>query len=111
MIKEKLNTNIIKYELIFKMTTNGYTPKNFHDYCDNKGPTLTLIETKNNNIFGGFTPLSWNSNEKKGYNFNYDISKRTFLFSLNLMKKFDMFNRDKRAIKCHEDYGPTFGNS
>ena len=102
-----MNKNSIRYELIFKMTKNGNRPIDFHNNCDDKGPTLTLIETKNNNIFGGFTPLSWNSKE----NNCYDKSKRTFLFSLNLMKKYDMFNRDKKAILCHWQYGPTFGNS
>ena len=28
---------------------------------------------------------------------------------MNLMKKYDMFNRDKIAIFCNERYGPTFG--
>ena len=105
-IKEKVNKNLIKYELIYKMTVNGSTARNFHKYCDNKGPTLTIIETNINEIFGGFTPLSW-SKENDGK----DKSKKTFLFSLNLMKKYDMFNRSKRAILYDEYCGPIFGES
>ena len=104
-IKEKMNKNIIKYELIYKLTKNGSSSLDFHKCCDNKGPTLTIIETKNNDIFGGFTPLSWNTNGN-----NHDKSKKTFLFSLNLMKKYDMFNREKNAIICYKSYGPTFGD-
>ena len=80
-IKEKVNKNLIKYELIFKMTVNGYNARDFHKYPDNKGPTLTIIQTKNDKIFGGFTPLSWSTN-----NNGKDKSKKTFLFSLNLLK-------------------------
>ena len=105
-IKEKMNKNLIKYELIYKMTENGSKPDDFHKCCDNKGPTLTIIETKNNDIFGGFTPLSWNRN---GGNC-YDNSKKTFLFSMNLMKKYNMFNIGTKAITCDGDFGPTFGS-
>ena len=106
-IKEKMNKNIIKYELIYKMSENGSRPDDFHEFCDNKGPTLTIIETKNNYIFGGFTPLNWSTNNKD----SYDQSKRTFIFSLNLMKKYEMFNSKKRAIFCDIDHGPSFGNN
>ena len=48
----KPNTKII-YNQIYKATRDGGTGPIFHSYCDNKGPTLTLIESKNNYIFGG----------------------------------------------------------
>ena len=105
-IKEKIGANKIKYELIYQMSKNGYKSEDFHKCCDFKGATLTIIETKSKHIFGGFTPLSWNSNGKAYYDYN----KETFLFSMNLMKKYDMFNMDKSAIYCHKDYGPSFGN-
>ena len=105
-IKEKMDTNKIKYELIYKMSKNGSKPKDFHKCCDNKGATLTLIETKSKHIFGGFTPVSWNSNDKKFK----DIKKETFLFSLNLMKKYNMLNIEKSAIVCYKEHGPSFGN-
>ena len=41
------------------MSINGRTSKDFHKYCDNKGPTLTIVKTTKNKIFGGFTPLNW----------------------------------------------------
>ena len=43
------------------MSENGSKSEDFHKYCDNKGPTLTLIKTTKNRIFGGFSPLSWNN--------------------------------------------------
>ena len=79
------------------MSENGSECIDFLKYCNNKGPTLTIIETKNNNIFGGFTPLNW---DIRNYNFKklIDLTKKTFLFSMNLMKKYDIFNRDLVAI-------------
>ena len=108
-IKEKVNKNDINFELIFKMSENGSKSEDFHKYCDDKGPTLIIIKTTKNKIFGGFTPLSWK--DIKG-NKKYDESDQTFIFSLNLMKKYDMIDKDnKKAIYCTKDYGPCFGDS
>ena len=47
------------------MSENGFTSKDFHYYCDNKGPTLILIKTSNDVIIGGFTPFNWESPNKR----------------------------------------------
>ena len=89
------------------MTINGNSSLDFHKYCDNKGPTLTLVKTTKNKIFGGFTPLNWENEGGK----KFDKSGQTFLFSLNLMKKFDIINKEKLSISCRAEYGPIFGAS
>ena len=105
-IEEKINKNDMKFELIFQMSKNGTNCEEFHKKCDNKGPTIVLIQTTNNNIFGGFTPLSWkNSGDKI-----FDKSNQTFIFSLDLQKKYNLVNGTKAAIKCSNEFGPNFGN-
>ena len=89
------------------MSENGTFSRNFHEFYDNKGPTLSIIKSKNNNIFGGFTPLNWNSNNIRFK----DETNSTFLFSLNLMKKLDIINIKKYAIFCYSNNGPYFGAS
>ena len=59
-----------------------------------------------NKKFGGFTPLNW----KYDGGFIVDESMKTFIFSLNLNKKYDLFNNDDNAIKLNVDNGPNFGN-
>ena len=102
-IREKLGHSIKKYTLIYKLTKNGSNPSDFHKYCDNKSPTLTIIQTINNEIFGGFTTLNWNYD-------TYDRNVNTFIFSLNLEKKYEMFNSEKEAIISNKEFGPTFGH-
>ena len=104
-IKQKTNKNQIEFQKIFDMNINGSSSKDFHNYCDNKGPTLTIIKTTKNKIFGGFTPLDWNNN---GYN-KYDKDNQTFIFSLDLIKKYDLIDKNKTAIYCNSQYGPYFG--
>ena len=105
--KEKINKQFLEMKLIFKMTENGTDGKSFHRFCDKKGPTLILIKTTKNKIFGGFTPLNWENNGKS----KIDESNQTFIFSLNLNKKFDMINANRKAIQGFSvDYGPNFGD-
>ena len=40
--------------------TDGWAASKFHSNCDGKGPTVTIIKV-NNNIFGGYTDVSWSS--------------------------------------------------
>jgi hypothetical protein len=80
-IEQKLNKNIV-LELIFKMNEKEFRAKDFHHYCDNKGPTLILIKTSNNEIIGGFTPLNWEATTELGK--KYDKLGLTFFFSLTL---------------------------
>ena len=87
------------------MSTHGYNCEDFHKYCDNKNPTLVLIQTTTNRIFGGFTPLKWNVDEKP-----LDPNNKTFIFSLDLNKKYKMVNTNKQAIKTSKEFGPDFGN-
>ena len=104
-IEETINKKIDKFELIFKMSENGSESKILYKYSDNKGPTLTIIKTTKNKIFGWFTPLNWDSNDvtKK------DESNQTFLFSLNLMKKYNMIKKGGNGIICSSEEGPRFG--
>ena len=105
-IKEKTKKDMIKFDLIFTMSKNGNKCDDFHRYCDNKGPTLTLIKTTKNQIFGGFTPLNWNKDKREAVK---DPSNQTFIFSLDLFKKFDMIDKTKGAIFNNSDLGPEFG--
>jgi len=103
-IKEKTNKEVINFESIFNTKENGYNSKDFHKYCDDKEPTLILIKTTKDKIFGGFTPLNWKNNKYQ----KVDDSNQTFIFSLNAIKKYDLINKKKIAIRTSE--GPYFGD-
>ena len=50
----KLYDKNIQLKLIFKSSRDGYTSQDFHKFCDGKGPTISIIETKDNNILVDF---------------------------------------------------------
>ncbi|CAG8732491.1 8777_t:CDS:2, partial [Cetraspora pellucida] len=50
------------FKLILRGSQDGFTPKKFHDHCDGKGPTLTILrEKQSGEILGGYNPLNWHS--------------------------------------------------
>ncbi|EFC38782.1 predicted protein [Naegleria gruberi] len=65
-------------ELLYRATRDGFSAKNFHEKCDNKGPTLSLIKSEHGNIFGGYTSVSWQSPE----NATYFPDESVFLFKV-----------------------------
>ena len=46
--------------LLYRASTDGSTPADFHRCCDNKGPTLVLVKS-GEYIFGGYSSQSWES--------------------------------------------------
>ena len=48
-----------KWKLLYRSSEHEYTTESFHEFCDNKGPTLIVIKSSGGWIFGGFTTKSW----------------------------------------------------
>jgi len=48
------------FSLLYKATRDGFSAKKFHEHCDHRGPTITLIQSKEGFLFGGYSsiPLS-----------------------------------------------------
>jgi hypothetical protein len=65
-----------KWKLVYKGTRDGFTSSAFHTHCDHKGPTITIIESTNGCVFGGYASVSWNCMN------TYIRDPKAFLFSL-----------------------------
>jgi hypothetical protein len=104
--------------LLWRGTRDGFGGRDFHSRCDGHGNTLTVIEDTNGNIFGGYTPLAWESRERTGNGSNRyksDESLESWLFTLKNPQNtapmiFALNENDKRhAIFCGCSGGPEFG--
>ena len=47
-----------QWQLCFRASEHQYSARAFHEKCDNKGPTVTLVRV-GHNVFGGYTDKSW----------------------------------------------------
>ena len=81
---------------------DGSEIRKFHNACDNKKKILLICKSKNE-IFGGYTPLSFDSSD------TYKSDEKSFLFSLNKFEKYPKNSTKKtRSIYCYRNYGPCF---
>jgi hypothetical protein len=99
-----------KFELLLRGSQDGFTPKKFHELCDNKSNTVTFIKVKGTNeIIGGYNPLEWNSSDTCG------DTKDSFIFSFKVGYFFNepILSNVKyasSAIFNSPNNGPFFGD-
>jgi len=96
--------------LLYRGTRDGFESSVFHQKCDNKGSTITIIKTTSNYIFGGYTSVSWSSLEKDK---DSSVDNQCFIFSLknpyNLPMKIKKIN-NRKSILTNPNFGPIFGS-
>jgi hypothetical protein len=104
------------FSLLWRGSRVGFGPSEFHGRCDGHANTLTVILDTKGNIFGGFTPVEWESPEKSKYSrYKADDSQKSFVFTLknphNIpARKFALKAEKKQlAIWCISGFGPRFG--
>ena len=50
--------NNSKWTRCYHAKSDGFTAHDFHSRCDNKGPTVTLVQVREF-VFGGFLDQNW----------------------------------------------------
>lgn len=103
------------FRKLYQMRQDGRTPGHFHTRCDDRGPTLTLIQTQHGYVCGGYTSASWDSVS------DFKACRHAFLFSVlgpgmsessavtHLPLRHDA-DQASHAIRCRSECGPFFGN-
>ena len=108
-VLETIKSNHCQLNLLYRGSRDGFQAKNFHEKCDNRGPTVVLIENTTENKFGGYAAVSWMSN---GNDIKNEESKRSFLFSVDKKQKLlYKLKCDMMALYHSLAYGPAFGNA
>jgi hypothetical protein len=68
-----------QFSLLLRGSRDGFEAQEFHLRCDGHANTLTVILNTKGNIFGGFTPVEWESGEP---HYKADDSLKSFVFTL-----------------------------
>jgi hypothetical protein len=98
-----------EFSLLYRGSRDGLSGSAFHSKCDDKGCTLTIIETTDGKVFGGYSNTPWSSS------CSYSYANKAFLFELSgsgISSPCKMKLRgvsDQHAIYNDSSYGPTFG--
>ncbi|XP_060070394.1 interferon-induced protein 44-like [Ylistrum balloti] len=97
-----------KFTLLYKITRDGCKAETFHSFCDNKGPTVTVLYNTDKSVYGGYTAVSWKTCG------SYVADCEAFIFKLEYNGRAQPIKMPvknaKYAISAHENYGPTFGS-
>ncbi|UZO04967.1 uncharacterized protein OCT59_025328 [Rhizophagus irregularis] len=99
-----------KFKLLLRGSRDGFTPKKFHELCDDISNTVTFYKVKGENeIIGGYNPLKWMSTSG-----SWHKTDESFIFSF---KNKDINNaiisdieNTNYALCNNFRYGPSFGN-
>jgi hypothetical protein len=98
-----------KWQLLYKASRDGFDVNVFHNRCNNNGATMTIIQSNNNYLFGGYTSVAWASSNQ------YAVDSNAFLFTLTnphniLPTKYPVQpSKTQHAVYHVSGYGPTFG--
>ncbi|CAJ0840132.1 8423_t:CDS:2 [Entrophospora sp. SA101] len=100
-----------EFKLLVRGSRDGLGPKIFHEKCDLKGPTVTILRVHNSGeILGGYNPLNWETDD----NGKFNQTKKSFIFSLghNELNNtiFSKVVETQSAILQYNKYGPCFGS-
>ena len=106
-------------ELIYRASEHKYSAESFHEYCDDKGPTLIIIKSSGGWIFGGYTTQSWATRLTDSYDsddsgdLGYRKDSEAFIFTLKNPHgveptRFVKREESEYAIRCNLEYGPIF---
>eukprot|EP00026_Physarum_polycephalum_P005143 Phypoly_transcript_05172.p1 GENE.Phypoly_transcript_05172~~Phypoly_transcript_05172.p1 ORF type:complete len:365 (+),score=43.73 Phypoly_transcript_05172:909-2003(+) len=93
--------------LLWRGSEHAFRAEHFHTHCDDKGPTVVVVQSKMGWIFGGYASMSWNSFG------GYFGDSRCFLFTLTNPASIPptkyVRNGNNRSLFGGVDFGPTFG--
>jgi hypothetical protein len=97
-----------RWLLCYRKSRDGASSTTFHNNCDYRGATMTIMRTSTR-LLGGYSRLSWNqSSAYAAYDGN------AFIFSLTSNKRYQHMGYPTSSypytIYNGTTYGPTFGN-
>lgn len=109
----KIKSQIKAFRILYKASDNNYSAETFHELCDGKASTLTIIESNFGNVFGGYMKIPWKSEAKPVY----DDDAFLFLIRSNELKEqkkcpqmFDIKTSHlAQPLSVWQERGPLFG--
>ena len=87
-----------KINLLLNSRIDGDKTETFYNKCEGKYPTIVFVKTTKGHRFGGYSSISW-----KNLDGGIIKDEKSFIFSLDKQKKYDIKNADM-AIQTSSNY-------
>ena len=95
---------IVDFKLLYRGSVDGKSSSAFHEKCDGKGNTISIIRSNQHYIFGGYAVNKWTKNAFTWVNDDF----KSFVFSLNLMKIYNSTPTYNQKYHLGQFSGPQF---
>ena len=105
---------INEWRLLYRATRDGFEQENFYQKCDEKNNTICIIQTTNDNIFGGYTSLKLSKSQSQFFNHETDPFAFVYLIRSNKgdnPRIFPVQNNGKLAIQHYMHGYLSFGQN
>ncbi|PKY42969.1 hypothetical protein RhiirA4_456872 [Rhizophagus irregularis] len=101
------STPLYEFKLILHGSRDGFGSNIFHEVCDNRSCTITIIKVKGNNqILGGYNPIEWKSDR------SYGATKDSFIYGVDIDEHIlSRTANENYAIFNDHTYRPSFGDA
>ena len=103
-VSEARGNTKIEFQLLWKASRDDFRASTFHSKCDGKGATVTIIKSDRDQIFGGYTSMSW----RNSGGFNQD--SKAFIYSLSRKMKHSNQKNNGHSVYYDNRFGPVFGS-
>jgi len=103
-VSEASDNAEIKFQLLWKASIDGFRASIFHSKCDGKGPTVTIIKSDRDQVFGGYTSMPWKSAGEFGQD------SKAFVYSLSHKTKHSNQKNNGHSVYHDNRFGPVFGS-
>lgn len=109
LLEDWIGTGPKTFTLLYSADTYGEcNPATFHQQCDNKGPTVTVLYNPQGSVYGAYTSEDWDCTGQ------WKTDNNAFLFQLRFSakKKCTRFciKTPSQVMYCGSTYGPHFGH-
>ncbi len=106
-LKKLIGFKFKKFKLLWRGTRNGFAAFTFHDNCDGKPNTLTVIKNTEGYIFGGYKSKHWISVKDR----RIDLSGFLFTLSNPTNTPLKLYKYKDNYILTHKRVFKSYGCS
>ena len=105
-----------EWRLLFRSTRDGLKRDDFYSKCDGINNSICVIQTKENNVFGGFTSLYWDKSKCKNYPMDHEDDPSAFIYIIRSQKGYKpeiigVKNNGRRAVQHYTKGYLSFGEA
>ena len=65
LFRDWIDKRYFQLQLLYRGSEHGFKKLPFNQRCDNQGPTVTVVQSEYDLLFGGYTNIGWTSHENQ----------------------------------------------